>query len=826
MYPTGWKVSDPDAMIFYDLKTYISNGSLEISVTNFDPRSENTFKRHHVISMYTNKWGEHHQIELLDTDWNFHTGTNYFGGVKLQSATYEDNKQVVLPANSLEWDKNQTYHLKFSWDEDTVRFYRNDTLLICTGHSHQFLLRYIFLGRDQTISGDYITDFIFQQYPAMIGPVFSNLIVKKIVSDTIQNPLVESFGVTNKYANAVRLGWALSSKGIARLIYKSLDTGKWDSTEVFGPPGDSFSYVIPNLVPGKEYEARVISYDELGNENVSQSLQFKTRDTDVYFLEPINDSFVEDAGIIGPYRNMANMGWLYLMTGRKRRTFLQFNTVLPNKIPRVARLRLHVRNGQGKVSNLCLSRVLEDWNENNITWQAQPQFGDICWEKIEKELFSPDSWISFNLPVDSIKGNGLNFAITTKDSGWISLDSKESLFNKPELILDYRRSYALRGKIVTFRNYPLDETFVSIENAENNGKMSRSDTTETDKNGKFLFPVKFDSLYHINFFKEKSPKGDGAISIYDAYLVARKAVGLDKVSNISKIVSDIDNDGQISIYDASLIAKRAIGLDSSGRIGYWYFDRKPTIANSKLDTVSILIHGFMVGDADYSWPQLSISPLCLRKRLFFRVKQGDGRIELKMPDLAVKKFGAIFINIEYNPHSIQFKSVVWPELMKKWTLVQNLGVGRIRLARFSIERTQINLQDLKVYFSILGKSKDFNLVIKQFQLDNEIFSNNLLTRVERQGKKIDGMSFSAYPNPFNTSTRFEWSLSNDSHAKLFIYNSLGELVFSKNINSLSKSGFFVWKGVNNQNISLGSGVYYSILKTDTGKFAQKILLLK
>ena len=81
----GWKVTGKDNMIFFDLNTYISHGIMEVKFSNFDPALENTFNRHHFISMYKNKWGEHHQIESFNTDWDLHTGFNYSNGVKLQA---------------------------------------------------------------------------------------------------------------------------------------------------------------------------------------------------------------------------------------------------------------------------------------------------------------------------------------------------------------------------------------------------------------------------------------------------------------------------------------------------------------------------------------------------------------------------------------------------------------------------------------------------------------------------------------------------------------------------------------------------------------------
>ena len=487
----GWKVSNPASMIFYDLGTYIKNGSLEISVTNFDPKIENTFKRHHVLSMYTNQWGEHHQIELLDTDWNFHTGFNYFNGIKLQSATYEDNKQVILPENSLKWNINQKYRLKFSWQSDTVRFYRNDTLLIITGHPQEFLLRYIFLGRDRTISGDYFTDYNHQQYPAMVGPVFSNLIVKKIiVGSAVIPPKIESFMLASRYANAVRLKWELSSKGISRLIYRPVGSIKWDSTAIFGPPHRFFEYTIDGLNPAENYEARVILINDDGSTNVGSSLYFKTRSSEIYLLKPRQDSFTEDVGIIGPYRNIANMGWLYLMTGKGRKTFLWFPSFSNGELPRGVSLRLHIRNERGNISNICVRKVYSPWDENSITWESQPQTEDSCLAEFNGELLLPGTWLTLPLHLGASADSALDLAITSRDTGWGSFDSRESLANQPELILDYRKDHRIMITILSpSPNYKTSNPVLEIR-----GKVSDSDILGIDINGS-PFKVNSDSTF-------------------------------------------------------------------------------------------------------------------------------------------------------------------------------------------------------------------------------------------------------------------------------------------------------------------------------------------
>ena len=81
-----------------------------------------------------------------------------------------------------------------------------------------------------------------------------------------------------------------------------------------------------------------------------------------------------------------------------------------------------------------------------------------------------------------------------------------------------------------------------------------------------------------------------------------------------------------------------------------------------------------------------------------------------------------------------------------------------------------------------------------------------------------------YPNPFNPNTTIEYSLKNETPAKLTIFNLLGQKVFSADLSS--NKGSFTWTGVDNNNISVNSGVYFYQISNDTEKVSSKMLLVK
>lgn len=85
-----------------------------------------------------------------------------------------------------------------------------------------------------------------------------------------------------------------------------------------------------------------------------------------------------------------------------------------------------------------------------------------------------------------------------------------------------------------------------------------------------------------------------------------------------------------------------------------------------------------------------------------------------------------------------------------------------------------------------------------------------------------------YPNPFNPETTITFALkAKSTNAELAIYNIKGQLVktlVSGTIEAGTHS--IVWKGTNNQDHNVASGVYYYKLKTENQTLTKKMILMK
>jgi len=149
------------------------------------------------------------------------------------------------------------------------------------------------------------------------------------------------------------------------------------------------------------------------------------------------------------------------------------------------------------------------------------------------------------------------------------------------------------------------------------------------------------------------------------------------------------------------------------------------------------------------------------------------------PDM--QSIGSFSIDLSYNSNAFELIRVNWPVSMRSRSIVRTIQRGHVQLGSFHPEKSNVNLKDFKLIFSKLCQGKRFKIVIQRIQLDNWIDRDILISGVEERMKGKAKDSFSVYPNPFNTSTLIGRNLSKASTRIFFIFNTLGQVVFSRTI---------------------------------------------
>ena len=85
-----------------------------------------------------------------------------------------------------------------------------------------------------------------------------------------------------------------------------------------------------------------------------------------------------------------------------------------------------------------------------------------------------------------------------------------------------------------------------------------------------------------------------------------------------------------------------------------------------------------------------------------------------------------------------------------------------------------------------------------------------------------------YPNPFNPTTTIKYTLRNQAHVSLRVYNVAGQLVRTL-VNDVQKPDAvrpIHWNGTNNAGQMVSSGVYFYKLVTKDFSQTKKMVLLK
>ena len=91
----------------------------------------------------------------------------------------------------------------------------------------------------------------------------------------------------------------------------------------------------------------------------------------------------------------------------------------------------------------------------------------------------------------------------------------------------------------------------------------------------------------------------------------------------------------------------------------------------------------------------------------------------------------------------------------------------------------------------------------------------------------DFVLYSAYPNPFNSSTTISYEIRQKEHVRLTVHNILGETV-KVLIDSVMPEGVHqaIWNGKNAQGVEVGTGIYFLALVAGNVVQSKKMLLLK
>jgi len=149
-------------------------------------------------------------------------------------------------------------------------------------------------------------------------------------------------------------------------------------------------------------------------------------------------------------------------------------------------------------------------------------------------------------------------------------------------------------------------------------------------------------------------------------------------------------------------------------------------------------------------------------------------------------------------------------------------------------------------YKAVGKNAAYDLIVENITVSDDVLdiyfpaeSNNPLldgivieqisTGVNEQGNKLPDIFRleQNFPNPFNGSTIIKFHISKEQPIDFNIYDTLGKRVFSKRIeNPMTGENFISWNSTDDNNLPVGSGIYFYTLRSNDLSVTKKLLLLK
>ena len=582
------------------------------------------------------------------------------------------------------------------------------------------------------------------------------------------------------------------------------------SQEKIMPLGNSITQGIGSSFPYSGY--RKYLYNLLNNNGVNIDFVGSLQDGDPFQFD------VNHEGHPGWYAQEIDAhvnGWLnddtpnsvLLHIGTNDISHVESNQDNINEIESIVN-KIYSYNSQTKI--LVCSIIPRKDDKNNKTIELNVLIYQLVNQKIGEgyNIYFIDQYSAF-----TSNGNWQNEYMSDylhpNDNGYYLM--AVTFFNVLKNIL-YPSFYSISGNVIYYANSnPINDVIVDLSG----GYFS---SFNTEFNGFY----EFDNLvgfknYTIQPYKNKIDRTENdIITMYNAALALRHAVGVEILSSNSLIAADVDKSGDVLAFDAALIARYVVGLPQfeNDHAGEWIFlPSQRNYQELQSNHYAQNFEGILLGDVFGGWEQNTlVKP---QQSKFAWLTNIDGKIgeTITLPfSFFEDSLLSLEIELDYPDDIIDFVSVKELHSDKSFKLLLNDNSGKIKLGLFSSK-----------FFTINGKLLDFNFIIKEninpvnsefylnkLQINNKSIENgiSILNISGDELNKFTVKVFDNYPNPFNPNTIISYNIGIDGFVKINIYNMLGQHIKTL-LNEKQSSGLhkIIWDGSNEFGIRVANGMY-------------------
>jgi len=377
--------------------------------------------------------------------------------------------------------------------------------------------------------------------------------------------------------------------------------------------------------------------------------------------------------------------------------------------------------------------------------------------------------------------------------------------------------YTISGNLLYYaNNNPINNVIVDLS-----GGYASSFNTEL--NGFYEFNnLSGNKNYLVQPEKDKLHRNENnIITMYNAALTLRYAVGVETLSPTRQIAADVDIDGQIIAFDAALIARYVEELPHLGNdhVGEWVFS--PAVRNYQ-NLVSNQqgqnFTGILLGDVDGAWGQTPLHKIKESKFKWLSNIKAKPEELISIPiSIYEDSLLSLDIEIEYPSDMLEFVSIEDASPSEKRKLFFNVDKNKIKAGAYFANYLSVNGEFFNVNFKIKEKpGNDIGIIsIDRLQINNYSIEKSI---AELNISQVACNQYAIkvadnYPNPFNPTTIIPYEITETGNVTIIIYNMLGQHVKTM-LNEEQYPGAYkaIWDGRDNAGMGVANGIYvYKVL---------------
>ncbi|MBN2090081.1 T9SS type A sorting domain-containing protein [candidate division KSB1 bacterium] len=362
---------------------------------------------------------------------------------------------------------------------------------------------------------------------------------------------------------------------------------------------------------------------------------------------------------------------------------------------------------------------------------------------------------------------------------------------------------------------------------------------ETDKTGSYQFKnIPMSTDFKITPSKTMtSNQAHAVVDLYNAALIMRQTVGLEKLDRYQLIAANVDFDNDVDAYDAANIARFIVELppyQENIKVGEWLFiEKSKSYSNILIDQKNQnflgIIMGDVVGRGQAAENALARSNYNEETQSIQYLMAGDTLIvpfTLDKKDIIAAEF-----HYKINRQAVEFIDIQKTAISKEFTIFHNVKGENLMIAMFSPYPTTQTGRFIDVRFQQKANWGTSPVIFEKYRLNNDPYT--YITSIsEELAETPVPTSFSLtqnYPNPFSSQiglsrTVIQYLLPQTASVQLTIYNLLGQEVYQL-VNEEQAAGIYQigWDGRDMFGQEVAAGVYLYQLKSKNIQITKRMM---